>query len=197
MKYRLCGALFAASLALSMTGVSAQQRKPTLAIMPTQYFSASPESAQNLTQGLVSQFEGQGYTVLPMDKSTSTFQSMGLQPSQNYADRVAIKFGKQMGADIVAYPRLMALGIPATDSSVKVGGLLEPAAVVHLRVLNVHSRTPIYCRQVGHEFRTDVASSASGFTLPGPIASAAATDVTQDYFQRVAGSRQEFRGTHH
>jgi hypothetical protein len=49
---------------------------------------------------------------------------------------------------------------------------------------------------VGHEFRTDmVASSISEFTLPEPVAVSAAAETTGLYFQRVAGSRQEYRGS--
>jgi hypothetical protein len=161
--------------------------------MPAQYFSATPESAEALTQGLVRQFEQQGYTVIPMDKSQAAYQQMGLSASRNYADRVAVKFGKQVGADLVAYPRLLAVGIPISNPAIHTTELLQPAAVAHLRVLNTHSRAPIFFRQIGHEFTTDAPQVASSFQLPEPIATATANEVTTMYFQRVAGSRQEFR----
>jgi hypothetical protein len=67
--------------------------------------------------------------------------------------------------------------------------------VLHVRVLNVHTGKNIYFRQIGHEFRADPVTALNDFTLPEPIAVAAAAEATQNYFQRVAGSREEFRGT--
>lgn len=193
MRVNVCGTLAALALGVALASPASAQGKPTIAIMPTQYFSATPESAEALTQGLVKQFEQQGYTVIPMDRSQSTFQQMGLNASQNYADRVAVKFGKQVGADLVAYPRLLAVGIPISNPAIHTTELLQPAAVAHLRVLNTHSRAPIFFRQIGHEFTTDAPQVASSFQLPEPIATATANEVTTMYFQRVAGSRQEFR----
>lgn len=192
MKLNICGALAALALGAAFSSPAAAQGKPTIAIMPAQYFSASSESAESLTQGLVRQFEQQGYTVIPMDRVQAAYTQMGLNPSQNYADRVAVKFGKQVGADLVAYPRLLAVGIPINNPAIHTTELLEPAAVAHLRVLNTHSRAPIFFRQIAHEFTTD-GTQVANFQLPEPIATATANEVTSMYFQRVAGSRQEFR----
>ena len=145
------------------------------------------------TQGLIKQYEAQGYQVMPMDRSTSTWQSMGLNNSQHYPDRVARNFGRQMGADLVAYPRLLAVGLPINNPDLKSVDILQPAAVTHLRVLNVHTGAPIYFRQIAHEFTVDQPVVASEFRLPEPVATATAQEVTEMYFQRVAGSRQEFR----
>ena len=190
MRIRVSGALLALALGCGLASSASAQRKPTIAIMPAQYFSADADSAAALTRGLAEQFERQGYTVVAADKSQSTFQSMGLSLNQHYPDRVARRFGSSAGADLVAYPRLLALGVPMAD--VGKDDLLSPAAVVHLRVLNVHTGAAIYFRQISHEFSTDVASSGE-FKLPDAVASSAAGEATTVYFQRVAGSRKEFR----
>lgn len=193
MRFNVHGALAALALGAALSSPAAAQGKPTIAIMPAQYFAANAESADVLTQGLVRQFEQQGYTVIPMDRVRTAFQGMGLGPSQHYADRTAVKLGKQVGADLVAYPRLLAVGIPFSNPEIQTTELLQPAAVAHLRVLNTHSRAPIFFRQISHEFTTDAPQVASSFNLPEPIATATASEVTTMYFQRVAGSRQEFR----
>lgn len=193
MRLNVRGALAALALGAAVASPAAAQGKPTIAIMPAQYFSATAESADTFTQGLARQFEQQGYTVVPMDRTQAAFQQMGLSSSRHYADRVAVKFGKQVGADLVAYPRLLAVGIPINNPAIQPSELLQPAAVAHLRVLNTHSRAPIFFRQIAHEFTTDAPMVASSFNLPEPIATATANEVTTMYFQRVAGSRQEFR----
>ena len=195
MRLNIRGSLAAAALGLALVSPAAAQTKPSIAVMPTGYFTSSAESADNVTQGLSSQFEGQGYKVMGSDQAMSAFQTLGLNRSQHYADRVALKFGRQMGADLVAYPRLLTVGIPINGELAKTTELLQPAAVVHLRVLNVHTGQAIYFRQIGHEFNTDAPTVAANFQLPAPVATASATEVTQMYFQRVAGSRQEYRGT--
>lgn len=197
MTLRTSTSLATLALGLGLAGPAHAQTKPTVALMPTQYFSAAPESAQNVTQGLREQFERQGYSVMPADKMQSTWSSMNLGPSTHYADRTAIRFGRSAGADLVAYPRLLAVGIPinarpGADKS----ALIEPAAVIHLRVLNVHTGAPIYFNQIAHEFASEVPTNvAAEFHLPQPVATATASEVTAGYFQRVAGSRQEVRTT--
>lgn len=193
MSVRICGAAVTLALGIGLgVPAHAQGNKPTVAIMPTQYFAADADSAKNITQGLREQFERQGYNVVEQGKADSGFQSMGLQPSTHYADRVALRFGKSMGADLVAYPRLLALGLPGANGA-KLDGLLEPQAVIHVRVLNTHSMEPIYFRQVGHAFTADAPAVAGDFHLPQPVASETASSVTSVYFERVAGSRQELR----
>jgi hypothetical protein len=191
MKLHVIGALSALALGVGLSLPSAAQQKPTIAIMPTQYFTADAQSAENITRGLAQQFEGQGYTVMGQDQSKSTWTSMSLDPSTHYSDRTAIQFGRQMGSDLVAYPRLLALGLPI--NGVKETDFLAPNAVVHLRVINVHTGKAIYFRQIGHNFNTDVPVAINDFQLPEPVATAAASHVSQNYFERVAGSRQEMR----
>ena len=185
-------ALLSLGLGAALAVPAAAQDKPTIAIMPTQYFSASSESAANVTRGLASQWERQGYSVLPQERSDAKFQGMGLNPSMHYADRVAAKFGRSIGADLVAYPRLLAVGQPFNGPTS--GWMAAPEAVLHLRVINARTGWPIYFRQIGHEFRSDAEILADArFTLPEPVATAAAEEVSGQYFQRVAGSRQEMR----
>ena len=78
-------ALAALTLGVALASPAHAQGK-SIAVMPTLFFSADPASADNVTNGLVQQFEGQGYSVTPMDKSKSAFQAAGLQPSRHYAD---------------------------------------------------------------------------------------------------------------
>ena len=197
MQFRFCAPIAALALGAGLMSPAAAQQKPSIAIMPAQYFSADADSAKNLTNGLSQQFSGQGYQVIDMDKANQTWSSLGLDPSTHYADAVALKFGRSAGTDLVAYPRLLALGLPyaSNTTSGNSSDMIAPAAVVLLRVLNVHTGQAIYARQIGHEFVTDAGTmvAANDFHLPEPVATATATDVTANYFERVAGSRQEFR----
>jgi|GEM_PF-3909450 len=205
---RLFGAVAVAALGVCVTSPAHAQRRPSIVIMPAQYFGADEQSARNLTQSLAEQFERQGYTVISSDRAESAWQSMNLSSNTHYPDRVAVRFGRQAGADLVAYPRLLSLGIPAVNPPAEPAGMLEPAAVVHLRVLNARTGGNIYFRQIAHEFRSDAAPQTNttvtedmttttvrtpDFTLPQPVATAAANEVTSMYFQNVAGSRQEMR----
>jgi hypothetical protein len=118
MRFRvdLHGTLLVLVLAAGLTAAAAQPH-PRLAMIPTQYFSADAESAENVTQGLVRQFERQGYDVLSLDRSRATLRRMELDPHRQYSDPVALAFGRRMGADLVAYPRLMAVGVAAFGKS--------------------------------------------------------------------------------
>ena len=189
--FYLRGLLLAIAVGASASPAAAQ-RRPSVAIMPSQFFSADAESAANLTQGLAQQFESQGYTVVAADRTRSAFQSMGLSASQHYADSVAVRFGRSAGADLVVYPRLLALGVPAAAAgNVR---LTQPAAVVLVRVVNVHSNAPLYARQVGHEFVAEVPPRAEDFRLPQAVATSAAQKVLEVYFPRVSGTAAETRG---
>jgi hypothetical protein len=179
-------ALAALTLGVALASPVHAQGK-SIAVMPTLYFSADPASADNVTNGLVQQFEGQGYSVTPMDKSKSAFQAAGLQPSRHYADSEAIKFGRSVGSQLVAYPRLLAVGVPYAGE----GAFAQPNAVILLRVVNVRTGRAIYARQIGHEFRADPPAPGETFTLPQPVATATAEAVLQQYFQRIKGSRLE------
>lgn len=191
MRFTLGTALLTAAVGFGLASPAAAQDRPSIVIMPTQYFSADAESAENVTRGLAAQWERQGYTVIGHDRAQSTFQSLNLGSSQHYADAVARRFGRSIGSDLVAYPRLLAVGLPL--SSAASGSLMAPEAVLHLRVINVRTGAPIYFRQIGHEFRTDAPVSADArFSLPEPVATATAQEASGQYFERVAGSRQEF-----
>jgi len=190
---RLLGVGLACAFGLGLSQPASAQRRLSIAIMPSQYFSATAATAENFTQGLAQAFEGRGYTVTGADRTQSTFQSLGLSPSTHYADSVALRYGRSIGADLVAYPRVLAVGIPAAGAP-GAGSLLEPAAVVHLRVLNVRSGGPIYFRQIGHEFSAPAPDDINNFQLPQPVAAAAATEVLDVYFRTVAGSARETRG---
>lgn len=189
MHARVPGALLALLLGVHLSSAAFAQQRPTIAVMPAQYFTADAQSADNLTMGLAQQFESQGYSVVSMDRSRSAADAIGYQPSRHYTDRTAVQFGRRLNADLVAYPRLLVLGYPLASETRREGYIL-PAAVVHLRVLNTRTGRPVYFRQVSHEFNT-ADTYARDFALPQVVANAAAREVTQRYFARVAGSREE------
>lgn len=172
--------------AVAILGPAHAQGK-TIAVMPSLYFSAEPQSAANVTTGLMQQFERQGYSVTSAAQAQQAFSTLGLQPNRHYADSEALKFGRQVGSQLVAYPRLLAVGAPYAGLS---GGIATPNAVILLRVINVRTGAYIYCRQVAYEFRAE-AREGETFILPQPIADATAEKVTQEYFARVKGSRLE------
>lgn len=182
----------AALLAGALTAPAQAASRPTLAIMPAQFYSADAESARRITAGLRDVYERQGYDVLPMEESQQAFRGMGLGKHRHYPDRVAVKFGRRMGADLVAYPRLLAVGLPLTESRPR---RLAPEAVLHLRVLNAHTGRAIYFRQVAHPFTPGSSRLAGDYRLPRNAADRTAAKAASVYFSRVAGSRQEVRGT--
>ena len=183
------GAVLGTALALGCIGPAAAQQAPTVAIMPTLYFSATQQSADNVTQGLRERFEQQGYTVTGADRATSAFQAAWLDRRTHYADSAAIRFGQQAGADLVAYPRLLAVGMPMAGAG---QSALQPNAVILLRILNVHTKAAIYARQIGHEFSAE-AQGGMEFNLPQPVATATAAEVTDNYFARIRNSPAERR----
>jgi hypothetical protein len=160
-----------------------------VAIMPTQYASADASSADRVTDSLVAQFQSHGYRVIPMEKARATFAAMKLDPSRPYGDSVALQFGRRLGAELVAYPSLLALGVPVPSgrAATDAGPL---SATVHLRVINTGTGKTIYTRQVRHHFEASPGEGAR-VSLPAADAAAVASDVTSNYFERVAGSREE------
>jgi hypothetical protein len=84
----------------------------------------------------------------------------------------------------------MAVGTPINNTAS--GDPDTQKAVLYLRVLNVRSGRPLYTRQIAREFSAD-RSPEGTVVLPLSAATAAVTAVSQGYFERVAGSRQEFR----
>lgn len=183
------GALLLAACAVP----GAAQRKPTLTIMPTQFFRADAESAARITEGLNGIYGREGYTVMPADRARDMFREMQLGESTHYADSIARDFGRRMGADLVAYPRLLGVGLPIPGAAKGVG--LDPQAVVHLRVINVHTGHAVYFRQVAYEFTPETpAVEVARFSISQAVATASAVKVAEPYFRMVAGSRQEYRG---
>jgi hypothetical protein len=172
-----------------MSAASAQAQRLTLAVMPSQYFSADAQSAHAVTNELVYQFGRRGYSVVPRDQSRAAFADMKLQPNRPYSDQVAVQFGRRIGADLVVYPQLLSMGLtygsPALAKDPSRSG-----AVLQVRVVNVHTGGRLYTRQVHEPFqaRTGPESRAP---VSRELASALATKTSGLYFQRVAGSRQE------
>jgi hypothetical protein len=169
------------------TAAPAQAQQKSVALMPAHYFSATEESADNLTAAVAQQFEGQGYNVLPSDQARATASELGLSRTRHYSDFQAIRFGRKMGATLVAYPRLLAVGIPYVGSP---EGLTEPSAVVLMRVINVRTGRALFGRQIAHEFRAESTGTVN-FVLPPPVAESTAAEVLRPYFQRFKGSRLE------
>jgi hypothetical protein len=165
---------------------SAQARRPTLVVMPAQYFSADAQSAHRVANELAYQFKRRGYNVIPLARSREEFDAMHLRPNRSYSDPVAAKFGRQIGADLVVYPQLMAAGLPYA------GNTDESGAVLHIRVLNARSGRRLYSRQVRQPFRA-AGSREAGTIVPVQVAGALASKSANFYFERVAGSRQELR----
>jgi hypothetical protein len=175
-----------------MAAATAAPPRPRLAIMPTQYFSADAQSAKLVDNELAYQFGYRGYSVVPMAKSRATFQGMGLQPNRSYSDAVAAKFGRRLGARVVAYPQLLSAALP----SVKHAGSAaerDSGAVLFLRVVNAQTGQRLYAREVEAPYPAAAAIAVAGPAVPRSVASALATRTTNFYFQRVAGSREELR----
>lgn len=185
------GALLALFIGLGLPAVAAPPPARTIAIMPTQFFSADSQSADRVTESLVAQFGSHGYNVIPMERSRATFSAMKLDPSRHYGDATAVQFGKRIRADLVAYPELLALGVPAAGGTAAANGATTHAATVHLRVVNTTNGKTIYTRQIRHPFDATPAEGER-VSLPSAVATAVATAVTRNYFERVAGSREEF-----
>jgi hypothetical protein len=181
--------LLAAAIAITLASAAAAQRRPTVAIMPAQYFKADAESAENVTRALAKRFQSEHYTVIPLDRSERLFQHMGFRPTTPISDSQLRRFGRRIGADLVARPQLMGVGLPLNPQATA-SDAPTPKAVLYLRVLNVRTGQPLYTRQVAHYFTAEPTSTGE-YTLSPAVATAAAAQVSRPYFERVAGSRQE------
>lgn len=190
MRQRTHRTLMVLALGLGLSTAAAAQQRPTIAFMPTQYFSANEQSAENVTQSLVQQFGSRGYRVVPMERARQTFQEMGFSLTRDIGDREILQFGRRIGADLVGHPQLLAMGIPMAGDIAASGGF-TPHAVLYLRVLNTQTGKALYTRQVGQEI-PEKRPLGSGFTLSESTATAVADKVSRGYFERVAGSRQEY-----
>jgi hypothetical protein len=142
--------------------------------------------------------------VLPAEAVKRVWDEMALEPSRHYADQTAIELGKKLNAHLVVYPRILALGVPLVPDTPPGPGTpvaanpqttlpntdLQPAAVVHLRVLNVARNKPIYFNQIAHEVTADGPFQVGLFQIPTTVAQSATAEVLAGFYQRVAGSRE-------
>jgi hypothetical protein len=188
MNFGVSRALLALACIGSLAAAEAAPPKPTITVMPTQYVAADAVSAANIAMALVTQLQGFGYTVVPMERSRETFRSMKLSWSRPHAARVPIDFGRRVGAQLVAYPRLLSLGGKA--ASRKAGASATPVADLLLRIYNVRTGKMIYSRQVRSEFQWGRLESGAR-ALPPNAAATTVTTALGPYFERVAGSREE------
>lgn len=195
MVRRVPKTILALAIALTLAGAAAAEQRPTVAIMPAQYFQADAQSAENVTLGLVERFEAERYSIIPMDRARQTFQQMGFSPSRNISDAAILQFGRRLGADLVAHPQLLAIR-PWRSAGTASTGSRGARAVLYLRVLNVQTGQPLYTRQIAYTFRGP-ASEAGPPVLSASGAAAAATEVSRPYFERVAGSRQALHRSAH
>jgi hypothetical protein len=184
--------VLALGLALGLCGAAAAQQKPSIAVLPAQHYSADAYSAERLTQALIEEFRAQGYSPLPMERVREAADSLGFSPARHYSDAQVAAIGRHLNVQLVAYPRLLSVGYPATEMVVAAGGS-SYSAVLHLRVVRAQTHRALYCRQIAREFPvSDTAGDVS--IVPQSVASAAAGEVSRLYFQRVAGSREEIGG---
>jgi hypothetical protein len=188
---RARGVLLALLYKVALASAAAAQRKPVVAVKPAGYFRSDAESAQNVTQALANQFQTRGYRVIPLTRSQTTFASMRLSTDRHLSDRVALRLGDALKADLVVYPRVLGVGIPASDRSEE-ASRAQPSVILLLRVLNVHNGQAIFVRQISHRFDSGD-TPEGGYRVTQSDATAATRELIQPYFQRVAGTRQEYR----
>lgn len=192
MPRRIPTLLWAAAAAVVLATAAAAQPRPTMAIMPVQYFRADARSAANLTRALVERFQSEQYRVVPMDRARQLFERMGFSPDRPISDAAILQFGRRLGADLVAHPQLLA--VHHWESRASEPEAPTARAVLYLRVLNTQTGRPLYTRQVAYSFAP--ANADGGTLVLSPRAAAgAAADVSRSYFERVAGSRQEFHSS--
>src|SRR5438034_477866 len=112
MAHRTHAIMLAAVLAMALASAATAQHRPTVAILPAQYFKADAQSADNVTRALVEQFRDERYNVIPMDRSQRVFQSLGFRRTTAISDTQLRQLGRRIGADLVARPQLIGVGIP-------------------------------------------------------------------------------------
>jgi hypothetical protein len=185
-------ALLAAAMLLGLMLPAIAQRRLIVAVMPTQYFAADAESAAHLTDGLLAEFGQQGYILLPSDCTKAVASAMELRSDRHYADAVPLEFGKRLQADLVVYPRLLALAPSPSDGTGE--KKLRGSALILLRVLNVHTRRAIYAQQLRYEFEDEPGADCHAFRLGRPHGRAAAELSLKGYWRSVRF--EEWRGTY-
>jgi hypothetical protein len=176
------------ALCLPVATAAMAQQRPSIAVLPAQYYSSDAGSAANLTQALASRFETQGYRVAPVDRIEQAATAGGYDPKRHYSDEQVVAIGRRLGVDLVAYPRVLGVGYAATDPKAPDTG--RWSTILHLRVLNTGTNKLVYFRQISHEFQGERPESVA-LVMPPSVATAAAGEVTTIYFERVAGSREE------
>ena len=164
----------------------AQEKKPVLAVMPAGYFAADAQSAENLTDAFRKLMEEKGYALVAPEPGAEAFKAMALSQNRHLSDTIARDFGRRLGADVVLYPRLLALGKPAIPAEGQ-DRSRRPAAVVLVRFVNVHTGRTLYVQQVSHEYDAPLPPPDTMFTLPRDIAAAAAAEAMELYWQRRTG----------
>jgi hypothetical protein len=130
----------------------------TAAVMPALYFSADAASAARLTDGLREEMRARGWTVVSPAESAAAASAIGLPPRTSQPDWMALEFGHRLNADLVLYPRLLAIGAGISGPSPVQP---DPAAVVLLRILDVRGGRSVYSRQVAYPLKR-VARPAEG-----------------------------------
>src|SRR4051794_5207330 len=162
-------------------------RKITVAVIPAQWFTADAESAQRLTEGIRRDFASRGWRVLSDTTVQTAAGAMGLKNGVHYPDAAILHLGRTLHADVVVYPRLLTMGLPVTALSAQ-ARIMDPAAVLHVRVLDVTRKQAVYCNQVAHPFNGDGAASVKGFALSASESRVAAARALGGFFTpRVAG----------
>ena len=185
MSARLTYLIAIAWLFVPLAQAHAQRVRPVVAVLPAGYFSADESSADRITEGFRAVYENQGYQVVAQERVAAATATPGFDRRTHHPDRDAVRIGRQLGVDLVVYPRLLVFGY----SNSRERGGPAPEVVILVRVLNVHTGNAIYARQIGHEFSVD--PTVQSFSLPEPVAIAGAQEAAGMYFESVAGSRQE------
>jgi hypothetical protein len=114
---------------------------------------------------------------------------MKLQPNRPYSDQVAVEFGRRLGADLVVYPQLLAMGL-AYGSPARAADPGRSGAVLQVRVVNAHTGGRLYTRQVHEPFQARTGRESRA-PVSRVFAGVLASKTSGLYFERVAGSRQE------
>jgi len=167
-------------------------RDKTVAVIPAQWYRADAESAQRLTEGIDKNFSARGGKLLPEETVRSAATAMGLKDGSLYSDAALIRLGRQVHADLIVYPRLLALGLPAAALHPEPRGVAS-AAVVHVRVIDVKRRRAVYCNQVAHEFKTEGEAGSDHFALSGPEGQLAAIEVLRGFFTPQSATQASLR----
>ena len=189
-------AFVAGAVAASTAPAAARSvQKTTVAVIPAQWYAADEESAQRLTEGIRKEFATRGWDLLPEEAVRSAAAAMRLKNGSLYSDATLIRLGRSARADLVVYPRLLALGAPVAASSAKVAGIAS-AAVVLVRVIDVKGKRALYCNQISHEFKREGAVDVDNFALSASEGQLAATEVLGGFFTSPDGKPEGRHNTH-